>query len=116
MIKIQSAFVVVGCLSFVGCATLSAGGRQVKIADPAELSKLDVCKELGKVVDSSEYGKSQLVINLKNQTANLGGNVLVSKLQTEKTFGVFNAADQSQGKAYLCPNEVVSTIHSAEDF
>jgi hypothetical protein len=109
--------VAIGVLgSLLGCATLSDNGKSVKIADPAQLSELKTCKEIGKVVESSEYGRSQLVINLKNKTAEIGGNVLVSKLQTEKTMGVLNAADVTQGKAFDCPQEVLAKLQSAEDF
>src|SRR5579863_89260 len=103
-------------VALTGCATLSTQGQSVKIVDPAELSELKTCKEIGKVVESSEYGKDQLIVHLKNSTAEMGGNVLVSKLQTEKTMGVFNAADVSQGKAFSCPEEIVAKLHSAEDF
>ncbi len=109
-------FLFTGLLVFAGCAILTPAGKSVKIADPSQLSELGPCRELGKVVESSEHGKQNLIVLMKNTTASMGGNVLVSKLQTEQTFGVMKAAETTQGKAFSCSESVLSRIHSAEDF
>ncbi len=98
------------------CATLSTGGQSVKVVDPAQLNELATCKEMGVVTESSEMGTGQMVINLKNATAQVGANVVVSRLTTERAMGILTAQQVTKGKAFSCPQAVMAKLHGAEDF
>ncbi len=74
------------------------------------------CKDLGPVVESSEYGTAQLIVHLKNTAGKLGGNVVMSRLKTEKQMGLFNAADVTKGHVYNCPAPIYRKVISSENF
>jgi hypothetical protein len=123
MTKTRNALIFAGSVILTfgsfGCATLTPAGKLVKIVDPVQLNDVKDCKELEAISESSENqyaGEKIATLHLKNKAAELGANVIVSKLKAEKTIGILSAAYVVKGKAFNCPDSVLKNLHSAEDF
>jgi hypothetical protein len=93
------------------CATISPESAKVKIVSPSELKSLSDCSMKSPIFESSEFGQEQLIIQLKNKTMSEGGNVLLSNMKTERSFGWLNPTDKTSGVVYNCPNETLAKLN-----
>ena len=76
-----------------GCATISEGGKKVKLTE--NISEIKNCKYLNKIASHPPYGSADdWKIQLKNQAASLGGNVV-------HAFPKFFTTS-IKGEVYLC--------------
>jgi hypothetical protein len=71
---------LVGSLAFcAGCASLTPAGATVRHVAMADASAVRTCRPIGKVVSSPPYAlPDEWRIQLRNQTAQLGGDTVVS--------------------------------------
>jgi len=101
-----------------GCATLTEGGKKIKIVDPAELSEAKKCEQVAEVNGSAEgegdTGDRLALVDMKNNAANLGANIVVSKLRSEKTYGWMAPKHTLHGQAFKCPEEQYAKLTNAE--
>lgn len=113
--KITLKSLVLTFVLVTGCATLSIEGAKVMIVDPSQVSELKDCKPLEKleVTISKMEGQNAMIIWLKNRTAKLGANVLVSKLAYED---VGSGNFRGQGKPFICDPSVLKSLHSTEEY
>ncbi len=103
---------------FSGCATLSKEGKKVEIVTVQSANKSDVekaikdleareCKFIENVEARVAAGGSpvngRLIIGLKNKTAEVGGNTVISSLRVYSGMPIY-----TKGKVYKCPDKVTS--------
>ncbi len=109
------------------CATtanLTKSGDQVKIGKPKQVEVLvPQCEDLGKIEVKSDRPKPEHIIELRNQAAALGANVVVSKLERTSSpkgpmewRGDSNVDYLMQGRSYRCPPEVYRQVLPSQDF
>jgi len=96
-----------------GCAyvQLTKDGAAVKVADPSQIALLTKCKSLGQVNSITDQGKQKTIENLKNETAERHGNIVLSRLQPTQTAN--GLILEISGVAYACPKSISETIIDA---
>ncbi len=117
--KIVSVFtLMVSIFIFAGCATLSPEGAQVEIVTLKSTNNSEVeaavkdlekrnCVFIENIEAQVEVGSSdvnsRLIIGLKNKTAKVGGNTVISSLTVYSGMPIY-----TKGKVYKCPKNVTS--------
>ena len=113
-----AAALLVSILS--SCATLSEGGRRVKIVDPSELTEVKAkCAYKGELSGTGESedeatGVSLATIDLRNRAAEMRANIVVSRLRPHKTVGMLAASNTVKGQGFFCPPAVAEKLMNAE--
>lgn len=95
----------------VACSTINKQSENVKIVNQSQIQNLSTCTMKSPIFESSEFGQNQLVISLKNKTSSNGGNVLLSNMKTERSFGFLNPTEKTSGVVYDCPEEVLKKLN-----
>ncbi len=104
MLKFAPIFMVLIFLG-ISCASLTERGKKVKYVTKQEADS--GCEELGEVVvgeglSMGEINISQLKIQMRNKTAEMGGNFLVIDTIDKNSNGK-SYYYSGTGRAYKCP-------------
>ncbi len=108
---------IVALVVVTGCATLSTEGAKVQImkvttnkldVEQAEASlKKESCTFVSDIEAPIAAGSTdeyyRLEIGLKNKTAEVGGNVVISSMETHMGMPIY-----TKGKVYKCPRDMKS--------
>ena len=97
----MKALAAIALVFTVACATLTPAGQKVRVTSNSEAVR--GCRYLGAVLGADHAGVPQdkFVVNLKNNGAKLGANVVLI------TAGTW------QGEAYACPAASAETPPAA---
>lgn len=93
----KKLFLIALTLNFVSCASLSDSGKRVSIVKEVSQS----CQELGDLSSgnlASKPSHSDVKNDLRNQTAELGGNTLIVDSLSAVPFGGYSGS----GRAFTC--------------
>lgn len=97
-------------LILVSCSSINPQSSKVKIVSNSQLPGLTNCTEKSTIREGSEFGQDQLLISLKNKATSEGGNVLLSDMKTQRSFGFLSPTDKVSGIVYNCPDEVLNKL------
>jgi hypothetical protein len=102
--------IVVTFIFISGCASLSDKGSKVKLVGKESVGTLKNCQKIGIVeaTPGAKFGgakKDNLLIDLKNKTAEKDGNIVLSNMEIKEGF--FGANSYSiKGIAFKCSEEI----------
>lgn len=101
------AIVICAGTVLAGCASLSPGGKRVRVTANSDVVR--GCEFVGNVKASSGWGgpaggnigEDQVQTKMQNETAELGGDVLFI---TSNKAGGYGGSSRGIGEAYNCKN------------
>lgn len=96
----------------------------MKVAYTSQFETVKTCREVGKISASKGFrfgspglsDRDRIMNALRNKTADMGGNVVLTKSQETKHYDIVLGDDPSMnGRAYDCPADVYAKLGDFSD-